>query len=334
MTQLAVDPKNDRLLVDTCMAGAALEDSLADDVRVGLGSAQKWLPPKHFYDDEGSHLFDAICETPEYYQTRTEARLLEGIAGPLMDHLRPTQIIELGSGAARKTRILLEANHAAVGAVEYVPLDVSEGMLRHSARQLLEDYPWLSVHGVVGDYAETLGRLPEGDRRLVVFLGSTIGNLTPDEAVSFLGKIRAGLHEGDALLLGVDLVKDHAVLNAAYNDAQGITARFNKNVLKVINEKLGADFELDTFEHRAFYAAETARIEMHLVSTRAQEVHIPGAGLTVSFARGESLHTEISRKFTHQSVAGLFDAAGLSLGEWYTSDNDYFALALGLPAAP
>ncbi len=305
--------------------------TIAGDVRDGLGASPKTLPPKYFYDDLGSHLFDRICDTREYYQTRTEQALLEQLADELVAGIEPTDLVELGSGAARKTRVLLDAAARAGVHCRYVPFDVSEGMLRHSAGELLSAYPWLVVHGIVGDYDRHLGRLPRGDRRLVMFLGSTIGNFAPDEAVLFLSRIARQLHAGDRLLLGTDLVKDHAVLDAAYNDSEGITAEFNKNVLRVLNRELDAHFDPGLFEHVAFFNAEQSRIEMHLRAREAHRVRIVKLDMEVAFAQGESIRTELSHKFTRQSVADLLAAAGLELTEWHTPENAYFGLAVARP---
>lgn len=315
-----------RLVVDVHLAEGP--SSLANDARAGLTAKPKWLPPKYFYDDLGSRLFDAICDTPEYYQTRTEQALLESIVDDLVHRVRPTDVVELGSGAARKTRAVLDAIDRAHAPARYVPFDVSESMLRRSAAALLADYEWLTVRGVVGDYDRHLDRIPPGDRRLYMFLGSTIGNFTELEAVRFLSALCRGMAPGDRLLLGVDLVKDKAVLDAAYNDAQGITAAFNKNVLAVLNRELGASFELDRFDHHAFFDADQSRIEMHLRSAVAQRVELGELGLTIALERGETILTEISRKFSRASTTRVLEAAGLRLESWYTPGSEWFGLAV------
>ncbi len=302
--------------------------TLAADVAAGLGRVPKTLPAKHFYDDRGSQLFDRICDTPEYYQTRTEQALLERIAPGLLADLRPTDLVELGSGAARKTRALLDAAQALDLGCRYVPFDVSEGMLRHSAVQLLAAYPWLHIHGVVGDYDHHLDRIPKGDRRLIVFLGGTIGNFPDGDAQRFLSRIAATMGPGDRLLLGTDLVKDRALLHAAYNDAAGVTAAFNKNVLHVINRELGAGFDVDRFEHVAFFNEAEKQIEMHLRALGRMEVEIPALGLTVPFADGETIHTEISRKFTNETVADLYARSGLEMTGWNVPENGHFAISV------
>ena len=302
--------------------------ALARDVRVGLTAPTKYLPPKYFYDERGARLFDAICDTPEYYPTRSEQALLERIGEELVAHVRPTDIVELGSGSARKTRVLLDAVEQVLGSCRYVPFDVSEEMLRASSRQLLADYPWLEVHGVVGDYDRHLDRLPEGERRLFLFLGGTIGNFARGDDARFLGRVARQMGMCDRLLVGTDLVKDHALLNAAYNDAQGITAAFNKNVLAVVNRELSGHFDLGDFDHVAFYEPEKARIEMHLRARRPLAVPIDALGLTVRFERGETILTEISRKFTRESVGRLLEESGLVPTEWFVPADASFALSL------
>jgi L-histidine N-alpha-methyltransferase len=303
-------------------------EQLVRDVREGLTQTPKSLPPKYFYDAAGSKLFDRICDTPEYYQTRTEQALLEGVAEDIVGALAPSHIVELGSGAARKTRVLLDALGKTRRGVHFVPLDVSESMLRASAEKLLGNYPWLHVHGIVGDYDRHLAHIPGGERRLFVFLGGTIGNFERDAAVAFLQRLSACMTPDDQLLLGFDLVKSERVLHAAYNDAQGITAAFNKNVLSVLNRELGADFDLDRFSHVAFYDAAASQIEMHLESQCAQRVRVAQLDLDVAFAAGERMRTEISRKFTRASVLDLLERSGQELVSWLSSPNDYFALAL------
>lgn len=301
--------------------------TLADDVRRGLGSKPRSIPPKHFYDGKGSELFDAICDTEEYYLTRTEQALLEKEVDTILEIAAPTALVELGSGAARKTRTILEAMLKR-GPTLYVPFDVSEPMLRQSAEALLGDYPALTVHGIVGDYERHLRHMPGGERRMVAFLGSTIGNFEPASAVSFLSAVAKSLGENDTFLLGVDLVKSKEVLDAAYNDQRGLTAAFNRNVLAVINTQLGANFDLDSFEHEAFFSEERSQIEMYLRSTRAQTVRIEALDLEVSFDANERIRTEISRKFTRASIEAFFERAGLVMERWFAAPNDAFALAL------
>lgn len=326
----AVDP----LLRVERRLDAASANSLADDVRRGLTATPKWLPPKYFYDDRGSRLFEAICELPEYYPTRTEHALLSDIADAVVGTTRPAQLVELGSGASRKTRLLLDALTRVQPAATYVPIDVSESTLRQSAAALRIAYPALHVHAIVADYDRGVPPLGPSTPRLIAFLGSTIGNFVPPDDVVFLRRVAAQLQPGDYLLIGVDLVKPVARLHAAYNDAAGVTAEFNLNVLRVINRGLDADFDPERFEHLAFYNAEKAQIEMHLRARVAHRVHIAGLDLTVAFAAGETIHTETSRKFTRETAVGMLAAAGFHLERWYTPSDDAFALALATVEAP
>jgi L-histidine N-alpha-methyltransferase len=322
---------HDRLRVDVLFRPSD-ENSLAEDVRAGLTTLPKQLPPKYFYDAVGSELFDRICHTPEYYPTRTEQGLLVKVAEEIVRLVNPTDIVELGSGAARKTRCLLDAAQKLRLGCRYVPFDVSETMLRQSGATLLRAYPWLTIHGIVGDYTKHLFALPSGRRRLIMFIGSTIGNFEHEEAVRFLRALRKRMGPSDALLLGVDLIKDAQVLHAAYNDAEGVTEAFNKNVLQVINRELLANFRLDRFEHVAFFDSDKSRIEMHLRSRIRHEVRVESLGMTVDFADGETIRTEISRKFSKKSVTETLAAAGFTMRRWHTPDNDYFGLALGIPS--
>jgi L-histidine N-alpha-methyltransferase len=317
---------------------------MVEDVRVGLLSNPKDLSPwpKYFYDSEGSELFEEITVLPEYYQTRTELSILVERAPEIVARTRCRELVELGSGSASKTRTLLDAMTAEQGRyvqdpARYVPFDVSESALKGSAERLLEEYPALEIHGFVGDFDHSLERLlarprpANGLGRLVVFLGGTIGNFTPEKRREFLSRIRSGLEEGDYLLIGVDLVKDARVLEAAYDDAASVTARFNKNLLSVLNRKLGGEFDPDLFDHRATYNPEESRVEMWLDSKVAQRVPVAALGLEVPFEAGEGVRTEISTKFTRESVAGAFDEAGLRLLDLYTDEEDLFGLALGEP---
>ena len=301
---------------------------LALDVRGGLTRQPKRLPPKYFYDDRGSRLFEAICQLPEYYLTRTEHALLAEIADAVIATAAPRQLVELGSGASRKTRLLLDALTRVDPAATYVPIDVSESTLRQSAASLHAAYPGLHVHAIVADYDRGVPALAAHGPNLVAFLGSTIGNFVPPDDVHFLRAVARQLAPGDHLLLGVDLVKAVGRLHAAYNDAAGVTAEFNRNVLRVLNRELRADFDPARFEHVAFYDAERAQVEMHLRARAAHTVRIAALDLTVGFAADETIHTESSRKFTHATAAALLTAAGFRLARWYTSPDAAFALAL------
>jgi len=306
---------------------------MIDEVRCGLGGDPKTLPAKYLYDEVGSRLFDEICDQPEYYPTRTEEALLVGIADEIVARHHPAQLVELGSGSSRKTRILLDALTRRRADACYVPVDVSEEMLRGSAEELVEQYGGLRVHGIVGDYEHHLRHLPESAERMVVFLGSTIGNFTDMEGRGFLRAVRGQLNRGDAILIGFDLVKPVEILHAAYNDAAGVTAEFNRNVLRVINRELDADFPVSQFTHEAFFNPRESQIEMHLRIASSGRVRVGAAGMTVDFAAGESVRTEISRKFTRESSQRLLRAGGFEPAQWYQSPNGYFGLALALAAA-
>jgi L-histidine N-alpha-methyltransferase len=308
------------------------ENSLADDVLDGLTKPFKELPPKHFYDERGAELFDQICGLPEYYQTRTERAILERDAEQIIDATGAVELVELGSGMASKTRVLLDAMAKAATLQRYVPVDVTEGMVRDCASELVDEYPGLRVHGVIGDFERHLDRVPEATGpRIVAFLGGTIGNFAPGSRRRFLRSVAGLLGPDDRLLLGTDLVKDAAVLEAAYDDAQGVTAAFNLNMLSVLNRELEADFDVDQFEHVAFFDRRNEWIEMRLRSREPQDVAIAALGLEIEFAGGEELRTEISAKFTRDRVEADLAAAGLGLTGWHTDDDGLFALSLSRP---
>lgn len=301
---------------------------LAEDVRKGLTKTPKELPPKYFYDARGADLFEQICGLPEYYLTRTERALLKVIADDLIGSCRATTLVEFGSGSARKTRILLDAM-AGAGLLDcYVPIDVSEDLLRETAHGLVGDYPGLRVHGMIGDFEHPVEIPPGRGPRLIIFLGGTIGNLTPKEAVGFLRNLARQLRPEDRFLLGTDLVKDVDLLERAYNDVAGVTAAFNRNILSVINRHLKGHFDVNRFDHLAFYNAEESRIEMHLVARESHQVSIDGIGLHVDFMRGESIRTEISCKYTRAMVESMLAEAGLRLLRWDTDADNLFALSL------
>lgn len=304
--------------------------TMANDVREGLARRQKELPPKYFYDERGSDLFERITKLPEYYLTRAERALLEEHARELVEAFRPRTLVELGAGSAAKTRILLDAMRDAGCLEAYVPIDVSTEFLHETARRLRREYPGLDVVPAVADISVSLG-MPERLPRpvLLAFLGSTIGNFDAPAARLLLGRVRQVMRPFDRLLLGTDLRKPRRIVEAAYNDSRGVTAAFNRNMLRVVNRELGADFDLAGFTHRAFYSAERHRIEMHLVSTREQVVHIPAIG-EVPLARGESIRTEISCKYDRPSVRRLLRAASLRLERWI-ADGGRFALTVASP---
>ena len=313
----------------------AHERGLADDVLDGLTRPFKELPPKHFYDERGCELFDAICELPEYYPTRAERSILERDAAAIVAATGATELVELGSGTAAKTRVLLDAMSDAELLRRYVPFDVAEPVVRTSAEQLVAEYPGLQVHGVVGDFERHLDRIPRADgaqRRVVALLGGTIGNFPPGSRRRLLRRIGALLGAGDHLLLGTDLVKDPAVIEAAYDDDAGVTAEFNRNVLRVVNRELEADFPLDGFAHVAFFDRRHEWVEMRLRALRPCSVLIGALGLRVEVAAGEEIRTEISAKFTRARVEQDFEAAGLRLTGWHTDAQERFALSLATPA--
>jgi L-histidine Nalpha-methyltransferase len=303
--------------------------SLADDVLDGLTRPFKELPPKHFYDTRGAALFDRICELPEYYPTRTERAILADTAEEIAQLTGAVELVELGSGTAAKTRVLLDALHAAGTLVRYIPLDVTEGMVRDCAAELIEEYPGLSVHGVIGDFERHLDRVPAPvGPRLVVFLGGTIGNFPPGSRRRFLRQIGGLLAPGDHLLMGTDLVKDPEVLEAAYDDLEGVTAEFNRNLLHVLNRELDADFDPADFEHVALFDPRHEWVEMRLRARRDHTVQVRALQLPVHFDAGEEMRTEISAKFTPQRLEGDLSAAGLQLVRWLTDPEELFALTL------
>jgi len=308
--------------------------SLADEVRAGLGARPKRLPCRFLYDEEGSLLFEAICELPEYYPTRAERQILEARADEIAA-LFPERIslVELGSGSASKTRLLIDALLRRHGALRYVPVDISRSILEESARSLLESYAGLEVRAIASEYEEGLRHLRgDADRpRLVAWLGSNVGNFERSEAAAFLGNVRDCMAARDRLLLGVDLRKDPAVLERAYDDARGVTARFNKNLLARINRDLGGRFDLAAFAHRARWNESEGRMEMHLVSLRAQEVRIDALDLTVGFAAGEAIHTESSYKYAPREIDALADDAKLAVVRRWLDPAARFSLNLLAP---
>ena len=310
------------------------ERSLAYDVLDGLTRPFKEIPPKHFYDARGSELFERICELPEYYPTRAEREILLGRAGEIVSRTGAGELVELGSGSAEKARILLGAMSSAGTLRRYVPLDVSESALEAAAIELVGEFDELSVHGVIGDFERHLDRLPRAANwtpRIVALLGGTVGNFPPGTRRRMLREIAKLLGPSDRLLLGIDLVKDPRVLEAAYDDSQEITAEFNRNVLHVINRKLDADFSPEAFEHIAFYDRAHEWVEMRLRAMRPCSVLVADLGLRVEFAAGEELRTEISTKFTRARIEADFEAAGLGLDRFFTDSDRLFAVSLARP---
>ncbi|MFE1248001.1 L-histidine N(alpha)-methyltransferase [Streptomyces sp. NPDC058735] len=305
----------------------ATDAALRADVRNGLTGRPRTLPPKWFYDAHGSDLFEQITGLPEYYPTRAEREILLARSGEIAAATRARTLVELGSGSSEKTRHLLDA---LTDLHTYVPVDVSESALTQAGRALAAERPGLDVHALIADFTADL-RLPDTPGpRLVAFLGGTIGNLLPAERAAFLTSVRALLAPGDALLLGTDLVKDEEVLVRAYDDAAGVTAAFNKNVLTVINRELGADFEPDAFAHVARWDAGHEWIEMRLRSRTVQTVKVPALGLAVEFAAGEEMRTEVSAKFRQAGVRAELAAAELDLFHWWTDEAGRFALSLSV----
>ena len=320
---------HDAITIDLCLSDTE-ERSLANDVLDGLTRPFKELPPKHFYDARGSELFDQICQLPEYYPTRTEKQILSTSAETIIDRTGAGELVELGSGSAEKARILLGAMSAQGTLRRYVPLDVSEQAVRQASLALVDEFPELTVHAVIGDLERHLDQVPpsDGTPRVVALLGGTIGNFPPGTRRALLRKLTSLLRSEDRLLLGTDLVKDAEVIEAAYDDAEGVTAEFNRNVLHVLNRDLGADFSVENFEHVAFFDRRHEWVEMRLRARRPCSVMISELGLEVEFAAGEELRTEISAKFTRRRLEQDFKAAGLELERWFTDPDGLFALSL------
>jgi L-histidine N-alpha-methyltransferase len=315
-------------VVDVYLTPDHLERTLRQDVREGLGSHPRWLPPKWFYDSRGSDLFEEITRLPEYYPTRAESSILSARAGDIARRTGAHTLVELGSGSSEKTRLLLGALQEAGTLRQYVPLDVSETALRDAVAAIHDDHPLLRIHGVVADFTQHLDRIPGQTPRLVAFLGGTIGNFFQQERATFLGELRTTLAPGDWLLLGTDLVKDPDVLVPAYDDAAGVTAEFNRNVLAVLNRELGADFDLANYEHVAVWDAENEWIEMRLRATAKAQVRLPELDLDIVLQSGEEIRTEISAKFRREGVESELAGACFSLDSWWTDPQGLFALTL------
>jgi L-histidine Nalpha-methyltransferase len=310
------------------LAADSAAQALRRDVHDGLTQTPKTLPPKWFYDSAGSDLFDQITRLTEYYPTRTEAEILRDRSAEIAAASGADTLVELGSGTSEKTRLLLSALRDSGSLRRFIPFDVDAGVLQAASAAILEEYPGVEIDAVCGDFEEHLGKIPRVGRRLVVFLGSTIGNLTPGPRAEFLSALSDTLQPGDALLLGTDLVKDTGRLIRAYDDSAGVTARFNRNVLAVVNRELDADFDLASFEHVARWNADEERIEMWLRARSAQQVRIAALNLTIEFAAGEEMLTEVSCKFRPEGVAGELAAAGLRRTHWWTDRAGDFGLSL------
>jgi len=325
-------PSHPNIAVDVHFDPAESLATMRDEVRAGLTARPKTLPSKYFYDERGSRLFERITELPEYYPTRAEREALEVHADEIARLCRPYELVELGSGSSKKTRLLLEAALERGRLRTYVPLDVSREIAEVAARALVEDYPGLRVHAVIGDFEEHLGEIPDGEHRLFALLGGTIGNFVRPDAVRLLSDIAARMGPHDHFLLGTDLIKDKATLDAAYDDAAGVTAEFNRNILCVLNDRLGAAFDPADFDHVAFYDVDRERVEMHLRARRALRVRVADLGLDVGFERGETVRTEVSCKYTRATVESMLADAGLEPEGWFTDAAGRFALSLSRPA--
>ena len=302
--------------------------ALRRDVLDGLTQTPKSLPPKWFYDSVGSDLFDQITRLPEYYPTRTEAQILRDRSAEIAAASGADTLVELGSGTSEKTRMLLDALRDAGSLRRFVPFDVDASVLNAAGSAIEKEYPGIEIEAVCGDFEEHLGKIPNVGRRLVAFLGSTIGNLTPGPRADFLAALSDTLQHGDTLLLGTDLVKDPGRLVRAYDDSAGVTAQFNRNVLAVVNRELDADFDVDAYEHVAKWNADEERIEMWLRANTAQRVEVTALGLTVDFADGEEMLTEVSCKFRPDGVAAELADAGLRCTHWWTDSAGDFGLSL------
>jgi L-histidine N-alpha-methyltransferase len=316
------------LTLSNHLAADSAFEALCRDVRDGLQSSPKSLPPKWFYDSVGSDLFDRITRLPEYYPTRAEAEILWSRAAEIAAVTGADTLVELGSGTSEKTRVLLDALREGGALRRFVPFDVDASMLSAAGSAIQREYPGIEIAAVCGDFEEHLAKIPDGGRRLFVFLGSTIGNLATDARAEFLATLAAVLQPGDSLLLGTDLVKDTNRLVQAYDDSAGVTAQFNRNVLAVINRELNADFDVDAFRHVASWNAAEERMEMWLRSERAQRVRIAALNLTVDFDAGEQVLTEVSCKFRADGVADELAQAGLRLTGWWTDAAGDFGLSL------
>ena len=325
-------PRNSQQRVKVEVRGRTGAEEERRELLTSLLCWPRSIPSKHFYDERGLALFDTITELPEYYPTRTEREILARVAPELAATTEAAQLVELGSGSATKTRWLLDALAARGTLRQYVPIDVNEPSLWRSGEELAEAYSGLAVHGIAADFLGKLAPLPPVPRhgsRLVIFLGGTFGNLQPtDEAPRFLRCLREAVGPGDWFLLGVDLVKDAATLEAAYNDSAGVTAEFNRNALRVVNRRLGTDFNPTAFRHRAFYDAEKQWIEMRLVAATPQTVHLPAQGIELKLPAGEEIRTEISAKYTQKRAEAMVAAAGFLPVSWHTDERGWFGLLL------
>ncbi|MEK6328652.1 MAG: L-histidine N(alpha)-methyltransferase [Actinomycetota bacterium] len=328
MDPLSATITREQIAIDVHLPDGGPLAGLAVDARIGLSAPFKELPPKYFYDERGSILFEEITRLPEYYPTRAERAILDLHGEAVVAAGEPSTLMELGSGSAAKTRCLLDAMRDAGSLEAYVPVDISEEITRHTAGQLVDEYPGLRVHGVVCDYETHLERVPREPGGLIAFLGGTIGNFQPQIRRSFLARIASLMYPEDGFLLGTDLVKDRDRLEAAYNDSAGVTAEFNKNVLQVLNRELGANFDPGAFAHLAFWDELNSCMDIRLRSLARQTVTIPPLGMEVEFAHGEEMRTEISAKFTREQLEAVYREVGLEIVDWWTDPEGLFALSL------
>ncbi len=329
------DPSGGSIRIDVRVSARADREEL-EDLAAGLRRTPREIPAKYFYDELGSQLFERITELPEYYPFRLERSLLAECSDEIVAATRPDVLVEIGSGASTKTRFLLDAMRRAGLLRRYVPVDISSEILERVAAELVAEYPGLEVRGLIEDFVREPGGFPDGGRRLIAFLGGTIGNFREEEAVAFLRGVAAEMGPDDRLLLGTDLIKDVRVLEAAYNDSAGVTAEFNRNMLRVVNARAGGDFDPERFRHRAFYDVERHRIEMRLVSLADQTVRLERLPLELELREGEELRTEFSTKYDRALVADLLSRAGLELEAWMPDPEGLFALSLArrVGAAP
>lgn len=318
------------LTLSNYLAADSAATALRRDVRDGLTQTPKMLPPKWFYDSVGSDLFDQITRLPEYYPTRTEAQILRRRSPEIVAAAGVDTLVELGSGTSEKTRMLLDAMRDSGQLRRFIPFDVDAGVLRAAGDAIGQEYPGVEIDAVCGDFEEHLGKIPAVGRRLVAFLGSTIGNLTPGPRANFLASLAETLQPGDSVLLGTDLVKDAERLVSAYDDSAGVTAAFNRNVLSVVNRELDADFDLDAFAHVAKWNADEERIEMWLRADAPQQVRVAALDLDVAFGAGEEMLTEVSCKFRADRVADELAKAGLRQTHWWTDEAGDFGLSLAV----
>ncbi|MDB9528901.1 L-histidine N(alpha)-methyltransferase [Oscillatoria sp. CS-180] len=321
----------DRLIIEHRLTAESHDAAVVGrDVIAGLSQTPKSLPPKYFYDDQGSQLFEAITELPEYYLTRTERRILETFAGAIADQVGACDLVELGSGSSSKTRILFDAYQRSTTPLRYIPVDVSSGILKESTHALLNEYPKLTIHGLISTYEAALAELPPAKlpRRMIAFIGSTLGNLSPFQAQQFFQSVSQASESNDYFLLGVDLHKDSDVLNAAYNDSAGVTAAFNLNMLSHLNWRFQGNFDLSQFRHVARYNERDRQIEMYIESLRSQTVTLKSLDLDASFRAGERLLSEISRKFNLDELSQELFNHGLTVVDTFTDEQQWFALIL------